>query len=58
MPNVSELQRLEEERQVLRANLKEWRYRDKPTKTRLLRELREVERALGVESLPYNSDTF
>jgi hypothetical protein len=65
--NPSELQRLEEERLDLLRMLKTNRvpphsaYTDKGLKSAkeaMLRELRQIERTLGIESIPYNSTKF
>ena len=65
--NPSELQRLEEERQDLLKRLKRNTvpphdaYADKGLKSAkeaMLRELREIEEQLGIESIPYNSTAF
>lgn len=63
MPNPSEMQRVEEEAlseklAILRNQLSHGMYRDKHTKETILRQIREVERELGVESSPYNSNSF
>ena len=65
--NPSELQRLLEEREDLIANLKSHKvpphsaYADKGLKSAkeaMLRDLRDIERALGLEMIPYNSSDF
>lgn len=56
--NPSEIARLEEERALLRMQLAGALYRDKQTKTKILRELREVEEALGISQTAYNSSDF
>lgn len=65
MPNPSEMCRLEEESEDLKTRLNLLHrqldgamYRDKATKENILREIRKVERELGVESRPYNSNSF
>jgi len=65
--NPSELQRLEEERQDLLRRLKRNvipphdTYADKGLKSAkeaMLRELRDIEQRLGIESVPFNSSKF
>jgi hypothetical protein len=65
--NPSELQRLEEERVSILQTLYEGRSSPKGVlvdkgykagRDALLRELREIEGQLGIESVPYNSDAF
>jgi hypothetical protein len=65
--NPSELQRLEEERVSILQTLYEGRSSPKGApvdkgykagRDALLRELREIEGQLGIESVPYNSDAF
>jgi hypothetical protein len=67
MPNPSEWTRLEEERELILEQLRTNRipptsqYADKGLKSAkeaLLRELRTIERQLGLESKPYNSREF
>jgi hypothetical protein len=55
--NPSELQRLEEERQYAIKLILE-PDRTKASKEALLRELRDIERQLGIEGEPYNSSAF
>lgn len=54
--NPSELQRLEEEREHLIKELKG--YKTKGEKVFLLRELRAVEKQLGITGVNYNSTEF
>lgn len=65
--NPSELQRLEEERISILQTLYEGRTATaevlvdkgyKAGREALLKELRELERQLGIESVPYNSEAF
>jgi hypothetical protein len=67
--NPSELQRLEEERQeLLHCLIKQtpvklafrgvWDKGQKGWREELLRQLREIERQLGVEHVPFNSSEF
>jgi hypothetical protein len=72
MPNVSELQRLHEEeldaeRTTLLNNLHKnfvpphASYADKGLKSakeEMLRRIREIERELGIDGIPYNSSAF
>lgn len=59
MPNPNELQRLQEERGALIMALKDLgKLTPKRKKEQWLRELRQIERQLGVEGQPYNSSAF
>lgn len=55
--NPSELARLEAEREGLIKSIKNPN-RSKSMKEAMLRELRSIERTLGVEGQPYNSSAF
>jgi hypothetical protein len=55
--NPSELERLEQERRYWKNAIKH-NIGSKSTKEYMLRELRKVEEALGIESKPYNSNEF
>lgn len=55
--NPSEIARLEDERRYWRDAIRH-NVGSKRTKEYMLRELRKVEEALGVESKPYNSNEF
>lgn len=57
MPNPNELARLEEERNFLIGAITDLNL-SKSTKEQYLRELRQIERQLGVEGRPYNSSAF
>jgi hypothetical protein len=57
MPNVSELQRLEEERHVLLDHLRSSQA-PKKVKEQWLRELRAIEAQLGLPSQNYNGGDF
>jgi hypothetical protein len=52
MPNPNELARLEDELDYLKAELEG--YKVKSVKEQVLREIRTIERQLGIESKPYN----
>jgi hypothetical protein len=58
MPNPNELQRLEEERAELTRLITTKPMASKRTKEIWLRELRAIERQLGLEGRPYNSVAF
>lgn len=55
--NPSELARLEDERDYWRNNLKH-HVGSRNSKEYILRQLRDVERQLGIESKQYNSNEF
>lgn len=55
MPNPSELARLEDEIKYYRDNLKHGNH-GKRTKEWLLKQIREREAILGIESKPYNGN--
>jgi hypothetical protein len=57
MPNPSELQRLEEERIDLINKIRQPNAH-KGLKEGWLRELRDIERQLGIEGHPYNSSAW
>jgi uncharacterized membrane protein YccC len=56
--NPSEIQRLTEEAEAIRENLRTNIYRDKASKEKLLQELHAIERQLGNEESCYNSSDF
>lgn len=58
MPSVSNLQALEDERTELLNNLKFGPAVGKSAKEAVLRRVREIERELGIKSVPYNSSEF
>lgn len=55
MPSVSNLQALEDERTEL---LNKMKFSTKGPKEAMLRRVREIEKALGIKSVPYNSSEF
>ena len=57
MPNPSELARVEDELKYWRHNLKH-HVGSKSTKEYILRQIRQCEATLGIESKPYNSNEF
>lgn len=59
MPNPNELQRLEEERiELIKALTDSGALTPKGKKEEWLRELRAIEKLLGIQGQPYNSTAF